>query len=170
MMITADLLSSWLADWDHPLGPFRTIEEVLDEMDASANALPPEEAPELAKQAAQFAREDHPRAEVLGVFLRRYGAHHPEAFAEALLGELAPDGPPLLVDLLGSTSLPSVPARAERILDLDRADKNLLVAWAGALGDLGGEDAKECLRRLERLPDLDDETKAEIAIARERLG
>src|SRR6476646_1943692 len=121
-MITADLLSSWLADWDHPLGPFRTIEDVLDEMDASASALPAKEAPGLARHAAQFAREGHPRGEVLGVFLRRYGAHHPEAFAEALLGALSPDGPPLLVDLLGSTQLPAVPARAARILDLDRAD------------------------------------------------
>jgi len=169
-MITADLLSSWLADWDHPLGPFRTIEDVLDEMDASANALPAEEAPGLARQAAQFAREGHPRAEVLAVFLRRYGAHHPEAFAEALLGALSPDGPPLLVDLLGSTQLPSVPARAARILDLDRADKDLLVAWAGALGDLGGAEAKELLRRLEERPDLDDETRTEIAIALDRLG
>ena len=168
-MITRDDLESWLAEWDLPLGPFTTIDEVLQAMTASAQSLRPEDAADLAKHALQFARARHPRTRVLSIFLQKYAEQHPEAFAQALLRELAPDGPPLLLDLLGSTAQPWVPTEAAKILDIEHADKDLMIAWAGALGELDGEGARERLQKLQNLPDLDEETKSEIRIAMERL-
>jgi hypothetical protein len=167
--MTLEELEAWLADWDLPLGPFKTIEDVFASMEARADALGPQEAGALAGLAAQFARNRHPRTNVLSIFLQKYAERHPDAFARSLLRELGPEGPPLLLDLLGSTGVRSAVSQAAKILDVQSATADLLIAWAGALGDLGGAEARAYLNELHARPDLDEEVKSEIRIGLERL-
>lgn len=169
-MISLEGVESWLADWDLPLGPFKTIEEVYDSMESRALSLGPGDADTLAALAAKLARQRHRRLNVLSIFLQKYAEQNGEVFAESLLRELGPDGPPLLLDLIGSTGARKAIPRVVDTLDIERGGSDLLVAWAGALGELGGKEAEELLHQLEGRPGLDQRTAAEVRIALECIG
>lgn len=141
-------LETLIEDWRLPLGPYKTVEEVYESIALNARELSADDATILACYAAQIDQEDSARVEVLSLFLQEYAAKHGTAFAKAILAELGPEGPPLLVELLGSTQQESVIPQMVETLDLKTAAEPLLVAWACALGEIKGELAKKLLHEL----------------------
>lgn len=158
-----------LASWEQPLGPFREPEDIEREMQQLAQALGAEAAPRLATLAVTLERERSPRRDVFLEFMDIYAAAFPDALAAGLLQHLAPDGPPLVVTLLGATHRGDASRRLLATLDLEAAGDDLLEALACALGELGGEAASEALRALIGRPGLSPRVREEVEIALQNL-
>jgi hypothetical protein len=164
-MVTFNEIEDWLEDWSLPLGPFKTIDEVLEDMAFQAGKLQPDDAPLLASIAAEYGRAHNKKEQVLSMFLQEYAIIYPEPFAEALLKNLNSFGPPILLYLLGSTKNQSSIPYAKRILNLENTDSDLLISWACFLGEAGGNEAMQLLEELRVAPNVDPEVLAEVNIA-----
>ena len=99
-----------------------------------------------------------------------YSRYYPDALAEALLQELRPTGPPLVVSLLGCTGNPKAVTQLKEVLDLNNASNDLLEALAGTLGDLGRSEALETLHFLQKKEDLSQQVQEEINIALSQIA
>jgi hypothetical protein len=159
-----------LASWELPLGPFREPEDIERGMRQVAQELGAEAAPRLGALAVTLEREQSPGRDVFLEFMDIYAAAFPEALAAGLLQHLSPDGPPLVVTLLGATRRSDASHRLLATLNLDAADDDLLEALACSLGELGGEAASEALRALIGRPGLSPRVRAEVEIALRNLG
>lgn len=167
-MVDRTTFLAQLARWDLPLGPLREPEDIWREMRATASSLGPDAAPALAELLEQLERAADPRREVLSELLQLYAEQQGEALAQALLARLHPDGPPLLVELLGSTGSPRVAPALAATLDVERAGDDLLVALACTLGELallGDEPAIALLRAMDAVPTLSGRVREELDIA-----
>lgn len=143
-----------LKDWDLPMGPFQSIEEVYREMEVETHKLGPSAATELAKALVKLEVEGDPLLGSLDEFLEMYCRYYPNELAEALLLQLRPTGPPVLVELLGCTGSAKAVKQLKNILILNEASDDLLEALAGALGDIGGDEALKMLQSLEQRENL----------------
>ena len=158
-----------LVSWELPQGPFRDPEDIERGMRQVAEELGAEAAPRLAALAATLEREQSPHRDVFLEFMDIYAAAFPEALAAGLLQHLSPDGPPLVVTLLGATRRGDASHRLLATLNLDTAGDDLLEALACALGEFGGETAREALRALMRRAGLSPRVRMEIEIALQNL-
>jgi hypothetical protein len=163
-------LRAKLKDWDLPMGPFGSIEEVYREMEVETHKLGPSAATELAKALVKLEVEDDPLLESLDEFLEIYSRHYPDALGEALLVELRPTGSPSLVRLLGCTSSTKAVTQLKKVLALNEASDDLLEALAGTLGDLGGAEALELLNSLQKRENLSKQVQEEINIALSKIA
>lgn len=162
-------LRARLTSWEN-LGPLRTLEEMRGEMDRGARASGPSAAPLLSGLLSALEREKSGLLDPMLDFLDAYVALFPEVLAAALLAELGPSGPPTLIEVLGSTRFTGAVEVLRERVNLDAADADVLVAVACALGEIGGADAIDMLRELQRRPALPERARREVEIALERQG
>ncbi|MDD2754132.1 MAG: hypothetical protein PHS80_01260 [Methanothrix sp.] len=167
--LTLSEVDEWIEEWRLPLGPFKMVEEIYESMALKAEELGDDDATVLASYAAKVGQKEGAHVEVLSLFLQEYAALHGQAFADALLDELGAEGPPLLVDLLGATRQETVISAMSEILDLKKANEALLVAWACALGEIKGGQAKKLLLELKSQIDLPLAVVKEAEIALENI-
>jgi len=154
-----------LNEWSFPLGPFRPIQEVFNEMEMEARCMGMKAAPELARILVQLDAEGDPLGEDLYQFLQIYAKYYSHALEEALRKELRPTGPPALVEILGYTGGERAVRHIRQVLDLNQADDELLISVACALGELGGAEAVEMLQDLRGRQKLSKEVWHEIEMA-----
>lgn len=154
-----------LERWTFPLGPFVSIQDVYDEMAQEAQKLGLSSANELVEALITLDAEGDSLLEQLGELLEMYSRYYPDALAEALLEQLRPSGPPLLVNLLGCTGSDKAVTQLKKTLNLNIASNDLLEALAGTLGDLGGSEALEILYSLHNQKNLSKQVQEEINIA-----
>ena len=158
---------SRLASWQH-LGPFREIDDLRREMAAAAGTMSDADADMVAATLVALARDDEDSIlDALCDFLAFFAQLHPRALGTALLARLDSSGPPVLVEQIGATGHPDAVKRLRDSLDLQRASEPLLVALAGTLGELRGDDAAAFLDELSALAALPTSVRDEIAVARQ---
>jgi hypothetical protein len=123
------------------MGPFKEPDDVVDAMLRFADYLGDEHADEFVQSLIRLLDNGYYHLEVVYEFIDVYLQKYSTSIATTLLKYLTPQGPPLLVELLGTT-------RDERVVDLlvktinfESAPEELLIAVIGAIGEIGGVSA-----------------------------
>jgi hypothetical protein len=158
-----------LARWQN-VTPFRTVDELRDEMARSVHEMGPDDASTLAEALISLEREGGHLLDPLLDLVDLYAEHNAASLAEALTTRLAPDGPPNAVEVLGATRSPLAVDTFRKRLDLENADEDLLVAVACALGDIGNQDASDMLLEMSRRSGLSAKVRQELEIALKNMG
>jgi hypothetical protein len=176
MTMNRDEVIEALASFAGPLGPMTTLEERLERQDRWVDQAGPEllavlaSIVELPPQPLPAPPEDW---EVLVVEIAsKAGAAHPDAALDQLLPLLQrPGARSIAVDVLGGVADPrAIPALGELLSRPDVRDDDR-VRVAGALGDIGGDEACRLLRAMKTdTPLTERELHSEIDIALRSAG
>jgi hypothetical protein len=154
-----------LESWDLPLGPFRELEDIEQEMRETALEMGLGAAPVLADLAITIESDQSSYRQEFLNFSEFSARLFPDALATALLERLTPNGPSLLVLALGPTGSADASSRLMSTLDLGAADDDLLESLASTLGEIGDSKAIEALRMLQKRPNLSKGVRDEIKTA-----
>ncbi|MCP4131257.1 MAG: HEAT repeat domain-containing protein [bacterium] len=150
--------------WDFPLGPFISEEEVRVEMTQFAKQLGEKDSDDFVEALLWMLENEFPHVEVAYEFVDIYTQNYGDALAQALLKNITPRGPELLVELIGPTKSRDAVKVLEKTLSIETAEPELLIALIGALGEIGGEEAVSFLNRVKELQ-LPGEVGEELEIA-----
>jgi len=157
-------LGNNLRDWDFPTGPFESPADVTRAMTREAEVLGPQAAPELVQAIVALDSVQYQHIEVVYEFIEIYAALYPQALEAAILRQLTNQGPPILVDLLGTTGSAKAVQALASVIDPTAASEELAVALAGALGEIGGPQAQRWLQEWQQRNPAQT-VASEIAIA-----
>ena len=158
-----------LASWEN-LGPMRSLEDLLREMGQYASTLDAAAASTIVELLCDLERDRSSLLGPLAEFIDIYAKLFPEALSSELLRKIGPNGPPILVELLGSARTAATVEALRRQVSLEQADEDLLVALASALGEIGSPEAITMLHELLHRPALPESARREIQIAFKNLG
>ncbi|HEX3043669.1 MAG TPA: hypothetical protein VHY08_02865 [Bacillota bacterium] len=145
---TTELIKEKFEAWDMPLGPFREIDDILNDMTRFAGYLGDEHADEFIKCIIWMIENDYPHLNSVYMFVDIYSQRYGKSIAAALMKYITSKGPILLVELLGSTKDEQATDFIMKTIDLMSAEDELLIACISTIGETGGNNALKVLQNI----------------------
>lgn len=143
-----ELIKEKFEIWDLPMGPFNETADIANDMSRFADLLGDEQADEFVKSLLWQIDHKYPHLEVVYEFLDIYLQKYRQSIVAAAIKYLTPQGPLLLVEMLGASKDETIVDLLVKTIDLASATEELLIALIGAIGEIGGIEALKELQNL----------------------
>lgn len=143
-----ELVMEKFETWDSPMGPFQEIDAIIADMSRFADYLGDEHAAEFVRSLLWMIDHAYPHLEVVYEFMDIYVQKYSGSIATAIIKQLTPQGPPLLIEMLGATKEEAAVDFLVKTINLNEATEALAVATIGAIGEIGGVNALKALQNI----------------------